>query len=97
MNFLYFDKAYIDLTLTNPIRYSYNDQVEKWLNDFLCLNCNEPTNIKDNICSPSNCELYFVNKNIFKNYNRTSEILLKKIMTLFITSHYKKIHPMILL
>lgn len=26
MNFLYFDKAYIDLTLTNPIRYSYNDR-----------------------------------------------------------------------
>ncbi|CRG99068.1 histone acetyltransferase, putative [Plasmodium relictum] len=89
MKYLYFDKAFVDLSLNNPIRYSYNDEIENWLNNFLCLNCNEASNLKDNLCSPNNCQLYFVNKNIFKNYNSTSENLLKKIMTLFVTSHYK--------
>ncbi|SBT32718.1 histone acetyltransferase, putative [Plasmodium ovale wallikeri] len=89
MKFIYFDKAFIDISLNTPIRYSYNDKVETWLNNFLCLNCNETSPLKDSICSPSKCHPYFVNKNIFKNYNRTSENLLKKIMTLFITSHYK--------
>ncbi|SCP03838.1 histone acetyltransferase, putative [Plasmodium ovale] len=89
MKYLYFDKAFIDINLNSPIRYSYNDKVETWLNNFLCLNCNETSPLKDSLCSPSKCQLYFVNKNIFKNYNKTSENLLKKIMTLFITSHYK--------
>ncbi|SBT86636.1 histone acetyltransferase, putative [Plasmodium malariae] len=89
MSYIYFDKAFIEISLNNPIRYSYNDEVEIWLNNFLCLNCNETDNLKDNLCSPSNCQLYYVNKNIFKNYNKSSEILLKKIMTLFVTSHYK--------
>ncbi|CRG97220.1 histone acetyltransferase, putative [Plasmodium gallinaceum] len=89
MKYLYFDKAFVDLSLNNPIRYSFNDEIENWLNNFLCLNCNEVSNLKDNLCAPQNCQLYFVNKNIFKNYNSTSENLLKKIMTLFVTSHYK--------
>ncbi|EAA16455.1 hypothetical protein [Plasmodium yoelii yoelii] len=90
IKYLYFDKAFIDITLKSPIRYSYDDQVENWLNNFLCLNCNETFSIKNNLLSsPSKCQLFFVNKNVFKNYNQTSENLLKKIMTLFITSHYK--------
>ncbi|SCM07324.1 histone acetyltransferase, putative [Plasmodium chabaudi adami] len=90
IKYLYFDKAFIDITLKSPIRYSYDDQVENWLNNFLCLNCNETFSIKNNLLSsPSKCQLFFVNKNVFKNYNTTSENLLKKIMTLFITSHYK--------
>ncbi|GAB65418.1 ATPase [Plasmodium cynomolgi strain B] len=89
MKRLYFERAFIDVSLDTPIRYSYNDQVEAWLNNFLCLNCNEPFKLRNSLCSPTNCQLYFVNKNIFKHFSKTSENLLRKIMTLFVTSHYK--------
>ncbi|GAW79909.1 histone acetyltransferase [Plasmodium gonderi] len=89
MKYLYFDKAFIDVSLNTPIRYSYNDKVEAWLNNFLCLNCNETYKLNHALCAPSNCQLYFVNKNVFKSFSKTSELLLKKIMTLFVTSHYK--------
>ncbi|CAA9987099.1 histone acetyltransferase, putative [Plasmodium knowlesi strain H] len=89
MKRLYFERAFIDISLGTPIRYSYNDQVEAWLNNFLCLNCNEPFKLKNSLCSPVNCQLYLVNKNIFKRFTKTSENFLKKIMVLFVTSHYK--------
>ncbi|KJP86496.1 hypothetical protein AK88_03872 [Plasmodium fragile] len=89
MKRLYFERAFIDVSLDTPIRYSYNDQVEVWLNNFLCLNCNESFKLKNSLCSPPNCQLYFVNKNIFKRFSKTSENFLRKIMTLFVTSHYK--------
>ncbi|ANQ07037.1 ATPase [Plasmodium coatneyi] len=89
MKRLYFERAFVDVSLDTPIRYSYNDQVEAWLNNFLCLNCNEPFKLKNSLCSPTNCQLYFVNKSIFKRFTKTSENFLRKIMTLFVTSHYK--------
>ncbi|EUD64608.1 hypothetical protein C922_05023 [Plasmodium inui San Antonio 1] len=89
MKRLYFERAFVDVSLDTPIRYSYNDQVEAWLNNFLCLNCNEPFKLRHSLCSPPNCQMYFVNKSIFKRFSKTSENLLRKIMTLFVTSHYK--------
>ncbi|KMZ81564.1 hypothetical protein PVIIG_03417 [Plasmodium vivax India VII] len=89
MKRLYFERAFIEVSLDTPIRYSYNDQVEAWLNDFLCLNCNEPFKLKNSLCAPANTQLYFVDKHVFKRFSKTSESLLRKIMTLFVTSHYK--------
>lgn len=38
---------------------------------------------------PKDCELYLVNKDTLFSYNKTSEGFLSKVMSLFVSSHYK--------
>jgi N-acetyltransferase 10 len=83
-------KRFKELTMTDPIRYALNDEIEKWLNDLLCLNATDPVPLKGNrLPHPSECELYIVNKDTLFSYKSSSEKFLFSLMSLFISSHYK--------
>ncbi len=77
-----------EVKLTQAIRYSDNDPVEDWLNNLLCLDLKE----EDTLLSyphPNDCELYLLNRDTLFSYHKSSEEFLKKVMSLFVSSHYK--------
>eukprot|EP01084_Bolivina_argentea_P006955 13127_1 len=87
-----------EISLEEPIRYSFGDPIELWLNDLLCLNCcseynvNSKININLNLSyhpDPSNCQLYYVNRDSLFSYNKISEYFLQNMMSLYVSSHYK--------
>ncbi|MBW0471210.1 hypothetical protein O181_010925 [Austropuccinia psidii MF-1] len=80
-----------ELKLEEPIRYSEGDGVEKWLNELLCLDVQvSPINRTLQGCPhPSKCELYFVNRDTLFSYHPASEAFLRRMMSLYVASHYK--------
>lgn len=88
-----------EIQLSTPIRYSADDQVEKWLNMLLCLECSTPTNTSMSLLKglsgpggcphPSNCDLYYVNRDTLFSFHPVSEAFLQKMMSLYVASHYK--------
>lgn len=78
-----------ECTMSDPIRYAHNDQVEKWLYDLLCLQETSAEPIKRGMPHPKDCELFLVNKDTLFSYNKSSERFLKKLISLFVSSHYK--------
>lgn len=72
-----------------PIRYSVCDPVETWLNQLLCLDCGEPEPLSISLPHPNDSTLYLVNKETLFSYNKSSESFLRKIWSLFVSSHYK--------
>ena len=78
-----------EIKLEKAIRYADNDPMEKWLNDLLCLDATDIEKIFDGFPHPNDCDLYLVNRDTLFSYNKGSELFLKKIMSLFISSHYK--------
>ena len=72
-----------------PIRYSINDPIEKWLENLLLLDCIKGFSIKSALPHPDNTSLYFLNKETLFSHNKSSEIFLKRIWSLFVSSHYK--------
>ncbi|KAJ2958713.1 hypothetical protein NQZ79_g5745 [Umbelopsis isabellina] len=78
-----------EIKLEEPIRYAVNDPVEKWLNKLLCL---DATIVSKNIqgCPhPSECELFYVNRDTLFSYHPVSETFLQRMMALYVASHYK--------
>jgi N-acetyltransferase 10 len=78
-----------EIKLEEPIRYALNDPVEKWLNKLLCL---DATIVSKNIqgCPhPSECELFYVNRDTLFSYHPVSETFLQRMMALYVASHYK--------
>ncbi|EKE41300.1 hypothetical protein ENUP19_0341G0080 [Entamoeba nuttalli] len=82
-------RLFKECTLTEPIRYSSNDQVEKWLNKLLCLDASNTLMHITSTPSPDECELYYVNRDTLFSYNRDAEKFLQQLQGLFVTSHYK--------
>ncbi len=78
-----------DLPMDIPIRYGLSDPIETWLNGLLCLDANEQSSLSNSPPSLDSCKLYLVNKETLFSYNKSSEAFLKKIWSLFVTSHYK--------
>lgn len=39
-------KKFKELTMTDPIRYALNDEIERWLNELLLLNATEPVALR---------------------------------------------------
>lgn len=79
-----------EVSLDIPIRYSQSDPVEKWLNELLCL---DASNVSHRIVAgtphPKDCELYYVNRDSLFSYHKLSESFLQRIMSLYVSSHYK--------
>ncbi|KAL0584748.1 hypothetical protein ABG067_005486 [Albugo candida] len=79
-----------EVTLDIPIRYAQDDPVEKWLNALLCL---DATNAVHRIITgtphPRDCELYYVDRDALFSYHKLSESFLQRIMSLYVSSHYK--------
>lgn len=78
------------MTLDEPIRYGVNDPIESWLNDLLCLKATEEVDsLKAGCPHPNQCDLYYVNRDTLFSYHASSERFLKKVMSIFVSSHYK--------
>ena len=80
-----------EITLTEPIRYSQGDAVEKWLNKVLCLNATLPNSkLNTRGCPhPSKCELLHVNRDTLFSFHPVSEKFLQQMIALYVASHYK--------
>lgn len=85
-------RSLIEVTLDEPIRYAPGDAVESWLNKLLCLDAKLPKHIKyatRGCPHPSECSLYFINRDTLFSYDPVSEAFLQRMMALFVSSHYK--------
>lgn len=80
-----------EITLTEPIRYSQGDPVEKWLNKVLCLDATLPSSkLNTKGCPhPSKCELLHVNRDTLFSFHPVSEKFLQQMIALYVASHYK--------
>ena len=63
--------------------------IELWLNKLLILDATSAESFEDSMEDPSKLELYLVNRDTLFSYHKGSEAFLKKIMSLFVSSHYK--------
>ncbi|CAK9437192.1 uncharacterized protein LODBEIA_P15760 [Lodderomyces beijingensis] len=81
-----------EVVLDEPIRYAPGDPVEKWLNKLLCLDVSLSKNAKfasKGTPHPSQCNLFYVNRDTLFSYHPVSEAFLQKMMALYVASHYK--------
>ncbi|EGW34245.1 uncharacterized protein SPAPADRAFT_49303 [Spathaspora passalidarum NRRL Y-27907] len=81
-----------EVVLDEPIRYAPGDPVEKWLNKLLCLDVTLSKNTKFSTKGtphPSQCNLFYVNRDTLFSYHPVSEAFLQKMMALYVASHYK--------
>lgn len=79
-----------ELTLNESIRYKNGDDIEQWLNQLLCLDASSIEDSSSNGCPlPSECQLYYINRDILFSYHKASENFLQKVMALCVSSHYK--------
>ena len=79
-----------EVSLAEPVRYSFGDRVESWLNGLLCLDAADHTPpLTGHLPPPSDCELYEVNRDTLFSAHKPSEVFLKRMMALYISSHYK--------
>ena len=79
-----------EVALTEPVRYCAGDRVEKWLNDLLCLDAADALKPLITALPPPNaCELYEVSRDTLFSAHAASEQFLKKMMALYVSSHYR--------
>ncbi|GMR53705.1 hypothetical protein PMAYCL1PPCAC_23900 [Pristionchus mayeri] len=80
-----------EMVLEESIRYKSGDPVESWLNKLLCLDTTSALS-KYRISgtpSPSDCELYYVNRDSLFSFHRASESFLQQILSIYVSAHYK--------
>ena len=82
-------RALREITLTEPIRYSEGDEVEKWLHKVLCLDVAPVPRLGARAPHPSECQLYAVDRDALFSYHAASEAFLQRMMALYVSSHYK--------
>ena len=90
-------KCLHELQLNESIRYANNDPIEQWLNQLLCLNCSTiersdnylTRSIGNGLPLPDTCELFYVNRDTLFSYHKVSEMFLQRLMSLYVSSHYK--------
>ncbi len=78
-----------EVTLNQAIRYADNDPVEDWLNRILLLDATESDEINEGYPKPEDLELYYVDRDTLFSFRKGGEAFLKKLMSLFVSSHYK--------
>ncbi|XP_029633434.1 RNA cytidine acetyltransferase [Octopus sinensis] len=78
-----------EVQLNESIRYADGDPVEKWLNDLLCLDVTNVRRITSGCPLPQDCDLYYVNRDTLFSFHKGSEAFLHRIMSLYVSSHYK--------
>ncbi|XP_068651876.1 RNA cytidine acetyltransferase 1-like [Aristolochia californica] len=75
--------------LSESIRYASGDPIESWLNGLLCLDATSFIPYLNGLPHPSECDLYYVNRDTLFSYHKDSEIFLQRMMALYVASHYK--------
>lgn len=78
-----------EILLNESIRYSPEDAVEQWLNNLLCLDATVVPKFSSGCPLPDTCDLYYVNRDTLFSYHKASEVFLQRIMSLYVSSHYK--------
>ncbi|KAI0242820.1 RNA cytidine acetyltransferase [Lamellibrachia satsuma] len=78
-----------EVTLVESIRYANGDAVESWLNNLLCLDASSVQPLSSGCPVPSSCDLYYVNRDTLFSYHKASEMFLQRVMSLYVSSHYK--------
>lgn len=88
-NMAYGGRTLKEIKLEEPIRYAPEDPVEKWLNKLLCLDASVVSKNIQGCPHPSECELFYVNRDTLFSYHPVSETFLQRMMALYVASHYK--------
>ncbi|KAI6182608.1 RNA cytidine acetyltransferase [Aphelenchoides bicaudatus] len=78
-----------EMTLEESIRYKSGDEIEKWLYKLLCLDAPNSYYKLSGTPPPDCCELYYVNRDTLFSYHKASESFLSKVMSIFVSAHYK--------
>jgi N-acetyltransferase 10 len=78
-----------EVNLEHAIRYADGDEIELWLNKLLVLDATDCEPINEGYPHPGELELYHVNRDTLFSFHKASENFLHKIMSLFVSSHYK--------
>jgi len=82
-------RVLVEVELNESIRYAVGDPVESWLNKLLCLDVTVVPRINSGCPLPENCDLYYINRDTLFSYHKASEMFLQRIMSLYVSSHYK--------
>ncbi|OAY35951.1 RNA cytidine acetyltransferase 1 isoform X1 [Manihot esculenta] len=77
------------IELSESIRYASGDPIESWLNALLCLDVANSIPSISRLPPPSECDLYYVNRDTLFSYHKDSELFLQRMMALYVASHYK--------
>lgn len=75
--------------LNESIRYASGDPIESWLHGLLCLDATSSIPNISGLPHPSECDLYYVNRDTLFSYHKDSELFLQRMMALYVASHYK--------
>ena len=78
-----------EVSLEEPIRYARGDPIEAWLHEVLCLDASSHTPSISSCPHPSECSLYWVDRDALFSYHSASESFLQRMIALFVASHYK--------
>lgn len=78
-----------EVSLEEPIRYAAGDPVEKWLNSLLCLDATANVPPIRATPHPSECDLYWVDRDALFSYHSASEAFLQRVLAICVSSHYK--------
>lgn len=81
--------AFREIKLIEPIRYSKGDKVEQWLNLLLCYDVSTSAENIAGCPHPNDCELFKVERDTLFSFHDVSEAFLQKMMSLYVSSHYK--------
>lgn len=82
-------RLYTKIELSEAIRYASGDPIESWLNAQLCLDVSNSMPDINRLPPPSECDLYYVNRDTLFSYHKDSELFLQRMMDLYVASHYK--------
>ncbi|XP_057962502.1 RNA cytidine acetyltransferase 2-like [Malania oleifera] len=82
-------RSFKKIELSESIRYAPGDPIESWLHALLCLDVTTFIPHIYRLPPPSDCDLYYVNRDTLFSYHKDSELFLQRIMALFVASHYK--------
>lgn len=67
----------LQVALSEPIRYASGDLIEKWLHDVLCLDASSHVTQLSRLPHPSECELFWVDRDALFSYHSASESFLQ--------------------
>ena len=83
-------RTFREIILQEPIRYAPGDVIESWLNKLLCLDAADyiPP-VPSRLPHPDECELYFVERDTLFSGHAASEAFLQRVMSLYVSSHYR--------
>ncbi|XP_024980530.1 RNA cytidine acetyltransferase 2-like isoform X3 [Cynara cardunculus var. scolymus] len=84
-----FGRLFRKIDLSEAIRYASGDPIESWLNNLLCLDIANSIPSINRLPPPSECDLYYVNRDTLFSYHKDSELFLQRMMALYVASHYK--------